>query len=90
MPGTWMLFGSSSPTSTRCSTSATQILPQVAIIGLKLRAVSRNTRLPRRSPFHAFTMERSAVIASSSTYSLPSNTLVSLPSASLVPNAVRV
>ena len=33
--------GSSSPTSTRCSTSATVTSPQVAIIGLKLRAVLR-------------------------------------------------
>ena len=41
MPGVWTSSGSSSPTSTSCSTSATQTSPQVAIIGLKFRAVLR-------------------------------------------------
>src|SRR6185312_5076953 len=40
MPGVWIAFGSSSPASTRISTSATHLFPTVAIIGLKLRAVS--------------------------------------------------
>ena len=40
-PGVWMLSGSSSPASTRCSTSATVTWPALAIIGLKLRAVFR-------------------------------------------------
>ena len=90
MPGVWMSSGASSPTSTSCSTSATQTCPQVAIIGLKFRAVLRKTRLPDLSPFHAFTRETSALMPGSSTYSLPSKTLVSFPSASFVPNAVRV
>src|SRR5438128_610296 len=53
MPGVWIWSGSSSPISTSCSTSATQTLPQLAIIGLKFREVFRKTRLPDLSPFHA-------------------------------------
>ena len=90
MPGVWIWSGSSSPISTSCSTSATQTLPQLAIIGLKFREVFRKMRLPDLSPFHAFTSESSAVMPGSSTYSLPSKTLVSLPSVSLVPKPVRV
>ena len=90
MPGVWIWSGSSSPTSTSCSTSATQTLPQVAIIGLKFREVFRKMRLPDLSPFHAFTSETSALMPGSSTYSLPSKTFVSLPSVSLVPKPVRV
>lgn len=41
MPGVWIWSGSSSPTSTRCSTSAMVIFPAVATIGLKFRAVIR-------------------------------------------------
>ena len=37
-------------------------------------------RLPDLSPFHAFTIETSAVMPGSSTYSLPSKIFVSLPS----------
>jgi len=36
-------------------------LPAVAIIGLKLRAVFRYTKLPDRSPFQAFTIEMPAL-----------------------------
>ena len=42
-------------------------LPAVAIIGLKLRAVLRKTRLPSVSAFQAWTMARSAVSARSMT-----------------------
>ena len=41
MPGVWISSGSSSPGSTMISASATVILPQVAALGLKLRAVRR-------------------------------------------------
>src|SRR5216683_5269204 len=53
MPGVWIWSGSISPAGTRCSTSATVIFAAVAIIGLKLRAVLRYTRLPAVSPFQA-------------------------------------
>src|SRR5438445_13886871 len=42
MPGVWIWSGSSSPISTSCSTSATQTLPQLAIIGLKFRGFPEN------------------------------------------------
>ena len=41
-----MPSGSSSPSATISSTSATHTLPAVATLGLKLRAVLRYTRLP--------------------------------------------
>ena len=61
-----MKLGSNSPTgSTNSSTSATVILPAIAITGLKFLAVPLKTRLPYGSPFHAFTNANSAVNASS-------------------------
>ena len=60
MPARWIASGSRLPSGTISSTSATQILPQVAAGTLKLRAVLRNTRLPDGSAFHALTMARSA------------------------------
>ena len=39
------------------------ILPAIAISGLKFLAVSLNTRFPWVSPFHAFTMAKSALKA---------------------------
>src|SRR5262249_25860205 len=45
-PGVWTHSGSSSPGSTSSSTSAIEIFPAVAAIGLKLRAAFRYTRLP--------------------------------------------
>src|SRR5262249_56851999 len=59
-PGVMMWSGLISPGCTRCSTSATVILPAVAIMGLKLRAVLRYTRLPSVSPIQAWMIERSA------------------------------
>src|SRR6267143_409630 len=89
IPGVWIWSGSSSPISTSCSTSATQTLPQVAIIGLKFREVFRKIRLPDLSPLQAFTSESSALMPGSSTYSLPSKTFVSLPSVSVVEKPVK-
>ena len=60
-----------------------QTLPAIAQAGLKLRAVLRNTRLPALSAFHALTSETSAFSAVSSTYWWPSNSRVSLPSATI-------
>ena len=71
-------FGLISPGSTRCSTSAIVTRPHIAASGLKLRAASRKTRLPCRSPFQARTSPKSATMARSSTYSSPSNTCVGL------------
>ena len=58
------------------------------ISGEKLRAVLRKTRLPQRSAFHARTIAKSALSGFSSTYSRPSMTRVSLPSAICVPTPV--
>src|ERR1051325_10163447 len=90
MPGVWMQSGSSSPSSTSSSTSAMQIFPAVAAIGLKLRAVLRKTRLPWRSAFCAATREKSPTMRRSMTYWRPPNSRVSFPSATTVPNPAGV
>src|SRR3954465_15203570 len=90
MPGVWMWSGSISPAGTRCSTSTTVIFAAVAIIGLKLRAVLRYTRLPAVSPFQAWTMARSPNSPRSMMYFSPSNSFTSLPSAIKVPTPVLV
>mgnify|MGYP003296925108 CR=1 FL=1 len=69
MPGMWTCSGSSSPGSTSSSTSAMVIFPAMAQSGLKFIAVAWKTRLPWRSPFQARTRPKSAMIASSRTYS---------------------
>ena len=66
-----MLSGSSYPVGTISSTSTMQVLPAVAIAGLKLRAALRNCTLPDSSALHPFTREKSPVIDSSRMYSLP-------------------
>src|SRR5690606_26738551 len=48
-PGVTMVSGSSSPSSTMLSTCATATRAAVAMMGPKLRAVLRYTRLPQRS-----------------------------------------
>ena len=55
------------------------------IIGPKLRAVFRNTRLPAGSPFQALTSAKSARRPVSRTKGFPSNQRTSLPSATTVP-----
>src|SRR5262249_22524638 len=67
MPGVWMQSGSIWPGSTSSSPSATQTFPAVAAMGLKLRAVLRYCRLPRRSPFCAATSEKSPTMPRSIT-----------------------
>ena len=54
-------------------------------LGLKFLAVPLKIKFPAASPFHAFTKPKSALKACSKTYILPSNSLVSLPSATSVP-----
>src|SRR5690606_7583580 len=50
MPGVTMFSGSSSPSSTISRTCATATRAALAMMGPKLRAVLRYTRLPQRSP----------------------------------------
>ena len=64
--------------------------PQVAIKGLKLRAVFLNRRFPASSLRWDFMMDKSAFIDRSNTYSEPSNVCVGLSVASTVPKAVLV
>src|ERR1700709_1403665 len=90
MPAVWMWSGSISPAGTRCSTSATVNFAAVAIIGLKLRAVLRYTRLPAVSPFQAWTMARAADQPRSLMNFSPSHYFTSLPSAIRVPTPVLV
>ena len=78
------------PGSTNSSTSAMVILPAMAMSGLKLRAVLLKIKLPSVSPFHAFTMAKSALKAVSNKYSLPSKILDSLPIATSVPTPAGV
>jgi hypothetical protein len=77
IPGTWMKFGSSDPTGTISSTSATVIRPAFAIDSLKFLAVFRKMRLPASSAFHALTSAKSAVIACGDVYALARTSLIS-------------
>ena len=78
------------PAGTSSSTSAIVILPAIAIIGLKLRAVSLYIKLPCVSPFHAFTIAKSESKAYSIKYSLPLKFLTSFPMATSVPTPAGV
>ena len=78
-PGVWTSLGSSSPGSTSSSTSAIVTRPHIAASGLKLRAESRKTRLPCRSPFQARTSPKSATIACSRTNSLSPSAVANVP-----------
>ena len=78
------------PVSTNSSTSTTVMRPAVAASELKFRAVLRNTRLPDLSAFQALTKATSAMSERSITYSSPSNSRISLPSATWVPTPVLV
>src|SRR5690606_436210 len=59
-PGVTMASGSSSPSSTTASTWAMVVLAAVAMMGPKLRAVLRYTRLPQRSARCALMSAKSA------------------------------
>ena len=85
-----MKLGSSSPAGTNSSTSAMVIFPAIAIIGLKFLAVALNTKLPSVSPFHAFTIAKSAVNADSRMCGFPLKMRTSFPSATSVPNPAGV
>ena len=78
------------PAGTISSTSTTVTFPAVAIVGLKLRAVLRNIRLPAGSARHALMIDRSARSQVSRTYASPSNVSTGLPSATTVPTPVLV
>ena len=84
------MFGSNAPTSTISSTSATVIVAAPHILGLKFLDVPLKTKFPAASPFQAFTKAKSALKAGSKTYILPSNSLVSFPSATSVPKPAGV
>src|SRR5699024_4865754 len=85
MPGVTMCSGSSAPSSTTSETWAIVVAAAVAMIGPKLRAALRYTRLPQRSPWWALINAKSARIGYSSTYWRASISRGSLPSASSVP-----
>src|SRR5260221_14461901 len=85
MPGVTTASGSRAPSSTTSCTEAMVSLAALAMIGPKLRAALRYTRLPQRSPASALISATSAWIGISSTYMRPSISRVSLPLASSVP-----
>jgi hypothetical protein len=90
MLGVWTTSGSSSPAGTTFGASAIVTFAAEHIIGPKFRVVLRYTRFPQVSAFHAQTSAKSAWSGSSSRYSRPPSTRVSLPSATLVPTPVAV
>src|SRR6266481_9063669 len=67
MPGVTIASGSSAPSSTISWTCTTAHRAAVAMIGAKLRAVLRYTRLPQRSPRSALISAKSAWIGNSRT-----------------------
>ncbi len=90
MPGVWTASGSIAPSGTSSRTSAMVVRAPVANAGPKFRAPQRYVRFPAGSACCAQTSPKSARIARSKRYGLPSNSRTSLPSSTTVPTPTGV